>query len=218
MNNLVIQEGNNEISMLTYIPNYLSSEKAKKIKDMLAKTENWQGGTRNEGQEIDRKQIWCQMENKTFCKEWKKKHPRWESHEYNSSLLELQQFIQKDCQKYLLDHQSIQKPKINSVLMNYYQTGEHFIPPHQDNKISFGSLPTIYLLSFGATRQFSLERTHESTLQRNNDQSQLNKVFELQDNSLFIMAGAVQKYFCHSLLKSQTKNSRYSLTFREYLQ
>ena len=40
---------------------------------------------------------------------------------------------------------------------------------------------------------------------------------ELEDNSLFIMAGASQKYY--SLLhKDFSKDIRYSLTFREFIQ
>ncbi len=217
MNNIVIQENNNELSTLTYIPNYFPPEKAKEIRSMLDNINSWQGGIRKDGLEVDRKQLWYQMEKNTFCKEWKKVHSRWESNIYTPQLLSLQESINNDCSKYLLSHKSIQIPNINSILINYYENGSKFIPPHQDNKLSFGNTPTIYLFSFGETREFYLERTLENSLVRNEEEKDLNKIFNLEDNSLFIMAGAVQKYFCHSILKSDTLNKRYSLTFREYL-
>ena len=39
---------------------------------------------------------------------------------------------------------------------------------------------------------------------------------ELEDNSLFIMGGASQKYFSHEIPKSNSIEQRYSLTFREF--
>ena len=204
MINFVIQENNNEVSTLTYIPNYFSPDKASQIRAMLCNTDDWQGGIRNEGKNIDRKQKWYQTEKQTFCKEWKKIHERWESFDYSPFLLDLQKNIQIDTQKYLYNHKSIQNPNINSLLINYYKNGNEFIPPHQDNKLSFGSHPTILLLSFGATRKFVLERTFENTLQRNLTESHLDHTFDLDDNSLFIMAGSVQKYYCHSIKQSTT--------------
>ena len=68
------------------------------------------------------------------------------------------------------------------------------------------------------TRKFILERTFEDQLKRNKKEFHLNQEFNLNDNSLLIMYGASQRYFCHSIVKEFDKtNHRYSLTFREYI-
>ena len=78
--------------------------------------------------------------------------------------------------------------------------------------------PTISVISIGESRKFILERTFKDILKRNKDEKNLNKEFILEDNSLLIMAGSVQRYFCHYIPKEEDKlNSRYSLTFRQYL-
>ena len=60
--------------------------------------------------------------------------------------------------------------------------------------------------------------TIEDVLKRNKDEKHLNQEFNLDDNSLLIMSGASQRYFCHSIVKELDKtNPRYSLTFRQYL-
>ena len=78
--------------------------------------------------------------------------------------------------------------------------------------------PTIALISVGSPRTFYLERTYENNLSRNKDEVHLNRKFNLEDNSLFIMAGGSQRNFCHSIVKEpEIADSRYSLTFRQYL-
>jgi hypothetical protein len=62
-----------------------------------------------------------------------------------------------------------------------------------------------------------LERTFKDKLKRNKEEYNLNKKFVLDNNSLFIMSGSSQRYYCHSIEKDNTINERYSLTFREYL-
>ena len=47
--------------------------------------------------------------------------------------------------------------------------------------------------------------------------SALDFEMELEDNSLFIMGGASQKYYSHEIPKSESKDTRYSLTFREFI-
>ena len=39
----------------------------------------------------------------------------------------------------------------------------------------------------------------------------------LKEGSMFVMAGAVQKYFSHEIPKVDNKDIRYSLTFREFI-
>jgi len=217
-NSIIIPEINNQISSLTYIPNFLSKEHADQIREELDQTKDWKIGYNYQKNKVQRKQKWYQTENQSFCKTWKVKYDRWESHPYTDILMKLQNGLEKTIKPFLPDHSSVQIPQFNSLLINYYQDGNNFIAPHQDNKESFGFHPTIALLSFGETRKFILERTLEDNLKRNKDENHLNQEFNLDDNSLLIMSGASQRYFCHSIVKELDKiNSRYSLTFRQYL-
>ncbi len=218
MKNILIPENNNGISVLTYIPNFFQPEEAQRIRKELDSINDWKTGYSDAGNKIQRRQKWYQTDNQTFCKRWTKKHERWESHQYSSFLLELQNKLEKEIKSHLVEHQLVQIPKFNSLLINYYEDGNNFIPPHQDNKYSFGEQPTIALLSFGETRKFILERTHYNVCKRNKEENHLNQSFDLNDNSLFIMSGNVQQYFCHSIEKEEDKiNPRYSLTFRQYI-
>ena len=56
-------------------------------------------------------------------------------------------------------------------------------------------------------------RSEEDTI---NDKTDMNFDIELENGSLFIMAGASQKHFSHEIPKGSRKcNERFSLTFRE---
>ena len=110
------------------------------------------------------------------------------------------------------------KTFFNSLLINYYPDGNYNITPHQDTCKSFGKYPTIALLSFGVDREFILERTLFDRLKRDKNKKYLNKKFILKDGSLLIMAGSVQRNYCHSIKKNnKIKDKRYSLTFREHI-
>ena len=202
-------------SLFIYIPNFLNYEYYQKIKIYLNNTNDWKGGLSYNNTSIKRKQKWFHKNNQYFCKKWKNRQPRWESHKYNDLLLNVQNIVEDMVQKILPNN--IKKPKYNSILINYYENGNQIIPPHQDSKESFGEYPVISLLSIGNTRKLLLERTLKNKLKRDKDKKDMNKVFNLDDNSLFIMAGNSQKYWCHSILKDDTKKSRYSLSIREYL-
>jgi len=218
MKNIIIPEVNNQLSGFTYIPNFLSTQYADIIRYELDKIEDWKIGYNYQKNAIQRKQKWYQTSNQSFCKKWKVKHDRWESHVYTDTLLNLQKYLESSILNILPKHNSIQIPKFNSLLINYYQDGNNFIAPHQDSKESFGCHPTIALLSFGETRKIVLERTIEDNLKRNKNEYHLNQEFNLDDNSLFIMSGSSQRYFCHSIVKELDKShSRFSLTFREYI-
>jgi alkylated DNA repair dioxygenase AlkB len=218
MQNIIIPEVNNQLSGFTYIPNFFSKEYADIIRDELDKTDGWKIGFNYQKNKVQRKQKWFQIDNQSFCKNWKVQYDRWESHLYTDTLLKLQNDLELNIQNFLPKHKSVQIPKFNSLLINYYQDGNNFIAPHQDSKESFGSHPTIALLSFGETRKFILERTFEDNLKRNKEEYHLNQEFNLDDNSLLIMSGSSQRYFCHSIVKELDKShSRFSLTFREYI-
>jgi alkylated DNA repair dioxygenase AlkB len=220
MQQYVINENDKEKSIILYIPNILNKKMYANIKSELENITDWKVGKTYEGKKINRKQKWYQINNQPFCKNWSKQYDRWKSNKYTNNLLEFQNHIQLKINQILSDYNSknIQYPIYDSLLINYYENGLDHITPHQDNKQSFGNYPTISVISIGETRKFILERTIKDLLKRNKNEKNLNKEFILEDNSLLIMAGSVQRYFCHYIPKEENKiNCRYSLTFRQYL-
>ena len=97
---------------------------------------------------------------------------------------------------------------INSCLANKYRTGVDHIKPHRDSNYSFGNEPTVLIYSIGATRKL--------TFTNNKTKKQFS--YDLEDGSLFIMNGRSQEDYTHEVPPSDTKDVRYSLTFREYIQ
>jgi alkylated DNA repair dioxygenase AlkB len=190
----VVLENNSEKSSFEYIPNFLSKTEIYSLESWI-KTLTFHQGTKKNNTPINRKQIWFQEDGKYFCSQWKDAYPRWTSHDYNEILMLVQNKINKHTKK-----------KTNSCLINLYETGNDFIPPHKDTHLSFGHYPHIFNLSIGTSR----------TLKISNNETDLK--FNLEHNSLFIMSGASQKYYYHEILKDPSiKTPRISLTFREVL-
>ena len=54
-------------------------------------------------------------------------------------------------------------------------------------------------------------------LKVNHDKNGESFIIPLKPNSLLIMSGASQKYFTHEIIKNNSKDTRYSLTFRKYI-
>jgi len=167
------------------------------------------------GKEIPRLQLWFQEKNKYFCETWKKRYHRWESTHYTEDLYKFQNKIINKIQD--LD---LKKMKINSCLINKYRTGTDSIKPHRDSSISFGEYPKIIIYSLGDTRilrfrQILYNENLPESLKVDDSKDPID--YELKSNSIFVMDGCSQKYFTHEILKNDSKLSRYSLTFREYI-
>ena len=186
---------NDEKSEFTYIPNFLGYKDYSMTKDWLSSL-SYIKGYNNSGKKIDREQIWFEPHNNYFCKIWKERKDRWQPHKYHNTLTKIQSIISTKT-----------NVEIDSCLVNKYKDGNDIIAPHKDNSISFGIYPTIVIYSIGATREMKI----------NNDITKKSKLFSLEDNSVFIMSGASQKYYTHEIIKSDTTDSRYSLTFRKYV-
>ena len=201
---ITIKHKNDKPSIFFYQDNVFTENEIEFVKSL-----NYVDGIHN-NKLVSRKQLWFQENKNYFCPVWSKRLKRWESNDYFKDLSILQDKIQfyieqLDKDKELFKNNNLDLPKINSCLINYYETGEDFIPPHKDTPISFGEYPVIVCLSYGETRQMVLKNNQERYQ------------FELKSNSLFIMAGSSQKYYTHEILKNDSMNPRYSLTFREYL-
>ena len=96
--------------------------------------------------------------------------------------------------------------EFNSVLLNYYRSGNDSVSWHSDDEEELGKLPIIGSLSFGGERRFRF---------RNKRNKNLNQTYELQNGSLLLMKGATQKFWEHEVPKTKKKvKGRINLTFR----
>ena len=202
MEKVIIKYDNGEISNFFYYDNFFDKEYYETINNWL-KTLNYISGIKKNNEKIDRDQIWFDNNNNYFCKQWIEKQDRWQPHKYTNELIDIQNKIKE----------KINKKHLGSVidfdtcLINKYKTGEDIISPHKDNKFSFGEYPDIIIYSVGCQRE----------LQINHDKNGEKFIIPLKPNSLLIMNGASQKYFTHEIIKNNSKDVRYSLTFRKYI-
>ena len=191
---------NKKDSFFYYIDNYLENNEYNELLKNLNSLSYYDGETKGNNK-ISRKQIFFQDNEEYFCKLWKNRFDRWNGNKYPNFLNEMQNKINKFVNKNLNIN-----IELNSCLVNKYESGEDFIPHHRDNPLSFGKYPYIIGLSLGDERIMEL---------KNNITGKLNH-FKLKKNSLFIMAGNSQEDYTHSILKKDSLELRYSLTFRYY--
>ena len=211
---------NDELAMFIYIPNILTKNELLELTSWLHSLK-YKGGNCISGKEIPREQLWFQENGHYFCNDWKIKYDRWESNNYEEILYKYQDKINNIVTNKLAKY-GVLSTKFNSCLINKYRNGMDSIRPHRDTSESFGDYPTIAGLSFGAKRTICIKKIANECYETNSLKHDQNDTYnlnvELEDNSLFIMAGASQKYFTHEIPKNQEcKNERFSLTFREYI-
>jgi alkylated DNA repair dioxygenase AlkB len=192
---------NNRDSFFYYLDNYLTINEYIELLKELTLLNYYEGETKRNNK-ISRKQIFFHDNEEYFCKLWKNRYDRWNGNKYPKFLTNIQNKINIFVNKKIDNN-----IKVNSCLINKYDTGEDFIPHHRDNPLSFGKYPYIIGLSLGDERIMEL---------KNNITGELN-YFKLKNNSLFIMGGYSQEDYTHSILKKDSFKSRYSLTFRSYL-
>jgi alkylated DNA repair dioxygenase AlkB len=95
--------------------------------------------------------------------------------------------------------------RFNTVLLNYYRTGQDSMGWHADDEPELGRNPVIASLSLGAARRFKLRH----------NQTRAVVDIELPSGSLLVMAGALQHHWQHCLPKSARVTApRLNLTFR----
>lgn len=98
--------------------------------------------------------------------------------------------------------------KLPNVALNYYRDGRDSVAWHSDRIEELRPNPTIALLSLGSTRQMQV-RT-KATPRRTHS-------VDLDPGSLFVMSGASQKHWEHSIPKSsRPADARISIAFRPY--
>ena len=99
------------------------------------------------------------------------------------------------------------KLKFNSLFVNWYEDGNHYIGEHADKTQQLVKDSPIYSFSFGQEREFVI-RSKDKTYK---------KVITMKNNSLIIMGGEMQKYYKHAVPKRSVKKcprSRINISFR----
>ncbi len=96
----------------------------------------------------------------------------------------------------------------NSVLANWYTTGEHSMGWHSDDEPELGRQPVIASVSLGGPRKFQLKHRFRQELSTYS--------IELPPGSLLVMSGDTQRYWRHQIPKTKRQvSSRINLTFRQ---
>ena len=97
--------------------------------------------------------------------------------------------------------------RFNSVLLNWYRTGDDYISWHADAEPELGQNPVIASINFGASRRFLLRRRDDMACKIE---------LPLHHGSLLLMSGALQHHWQHSVPKqAKVKQSRINMTFRQ---
>ena len=203
MNMTIINELDDKYSLFIHLPNFLNENN---ILENLNNISNWRYGEYTQ-QEVNRVQQFFHVNGEPFCKNWKTIPHRWESMTYYPWLIDLQNKLEKDLNKViepLYEAYNLRPLNFKSVLINKYRNGSDFIPPHFDTTENIN--PTIVSLSFGETRTFVVKRILF--------EQEREYKYELKHGDVFIMGGCSQQNFTHELLKDNTINPRYNLTFR----
>ena len=95
--------------------------------------------------------------------------------------------------------------RFNSVLLNRYRNERDSMGMHSDDEPELGNEPVIASLSYGTTRTFILRHRRDKRTVR----------LPLEDGSLLVMSGQLQKNWLHGINKStRPLGERLNLTFR----
>ena len=96
--------------------------------------------------------------------------------------------------------------RFNSALLNCYRSGQDSVDWHSDDEAVLGPEPAIATLSLGAARRFELGHRTQRGLRRR---------LLLENGSLLLMAGAMQRHWRHRIPKQPAvADMRVSITFR----
>ena len=208
---------NGEYSSFRLIPNVLPENEVKLIRAQLDGLV-FKDGQCISGKEIPRQQLWFQDENRYFCEKWKYRYDRWTAQPHKTFVLDLQVKFNRIINHYVGTQREL---FVNSTLINKYRDGNDTIKPHRDCPQSFGEYPTIGIYSVGTPRRMIIRKVifDENNVNslKPDRENPYSLSIPLTNNSLFIMSGASQKYFTHEIVASDTKEVRYSMTFREML-
>jgi alkylated DNA repair dioxygenase AlkB len=95
----------------------------------------------------------------------------------------------------------------NSVLLNWYRSGQDAMGWHADDEPELGPEPVIASVSLGATRRFVLKHKTDKRQKAH---------FDLTHGSLLLMKGRLQHDWLHALPRTaKVSTGRINLTFRQ---
>jgi len=104
---------------------------------------------------------------------------------------------------------------LNGVLVNWYHDGNSYIGHHSDSEKSLVPLSPIFSFSFGAKRDFHIRPRKNPT--NGCSKANLKVDLPLEDGSLTIMAGTLQRTHTHALPKRKRCNEpRVNITIRAF--
>lgn len=109
--------------------------------------------------------------------------------------------------------ETVTQAKYNSVLLNYYRSGEDSVGLHADDERELGVNANIASISLGAVRKFSLFQ-HRSKNKKMVGPVSYN--YMLAHGSLLVMSGSAQHYWKHEVPKAEGAEPRINLTFRYF--
>jgi alkylated DNA repair dioxygenase AlkB len=188
---------------IKYFDNFLIDDTKEILLNWLNNIE-FKIGINNDNSIIKRKQLWYQKNQKPFNELWKK-YDRWCSEPiYNNHLINLENII-----KLLFVKNNINIDiNINSCLINKYENGKDFIKYHQDSSKAFGKNHYIIIFSLGENRLIRFRNINNK-----------NNTFDinLKSNSLILIYPNININYEHSIIKDESENPRFSLTFREFI-
>jgi len=198
MNQLNLFDGNEGLlfpeNLLEYYPDFVGLAESQMMIRKLIKEVPWQQRViKMYGKEIitPRLTAWYGDTNKTYSFSGS----RFDPISWTSELLDLKIRIE-----------SATGLSFNSVLLNYYRTGNDSVAWHSDDERELGLNPHIASLSLGQGRVFEFRHKKEQHRKYS---------LQLENGSLLLMKGDLQHQWEHRIPKSKVPLSeRINLTFR----
>ncbi|KAG7392252.1 hypothetical protein PHYPSEUDO_001356 [Phytophthora pseudosyringae] len=107
--------------------------------------------------------------------------------------------------------------RLSGGLVNWYESGDHYIGPHADDERDMMACTPIVALSLGATRRFVFtKKTSKSAPQ--GDETVARMELQMEDGDLMIMGGTTQRTHKHAVPKmARCREPRISVTLRCFL-
>jgi alkylated DNA repair dioxygenase AlkB len=175
-------------------PDFLPAAESRELLRELAATAPWeQSLIRIAGRElpIPRLNVWYGDPGTNYGYSG----ARLESHPWTPALAALRRRVE-----------TITGREFNSALLNCYRSGLDSVDWHSDDEAVLGPEPAIATLSLGAARRFELRHRTQPGLRRH---------LVLENGSLLLMAGALQRHWRHRIPKQPAvADRRISITFR----
>lgn len=182
-----------EKGQLTYIKQFIKTEKAWHYFDLFKANFPWQQGRLNMfGKQVLTPRLECYYSDQN--KDYSYSGQKLQRNDWTNELKELLGILKKEYQL-----------KLNACLVNYYRDGQDKVGWHADDEASLGKNPTIASISLGASRTFQI---------KHNDKDEKHQIL-LEHGSLLIMKGDFQHHWKHQIPKeTRVLHPRINLTFR----